>query len=220
MKSEEFAIAIDKRKKREVWTWRMLLCAAFFTLHSSLFISCSEENTVEDEFANWQERNEETIDRWAVQAGNGTYRKILTYAKSESTSGLKNSDYIYVEVLESGKGMESPIFSDNVRVSYRGRLIPSTNYSEGYVFDQTYLGDFDWKTAGMTEMMLSGSIEGFATALMNMHEGDRWRVHVPYQLGYGTTANSSIPAYSNLIFEVALQSFWPQDEEGEKFKSR
>ena len=220
MKSEEFAIAIDKRKKREVWTWRMLLCAAFFTLHSSLFISCSEDNTVEDEFANWQERNEETTDRWAVQAGNGTYRKILTYAKSESTSGLKNSDYIYVEVLERGEGTESPIYTDNVRVSYRGRLIPTTNYSEGYVFDQTYLGDFDWKTAGMTEMMLSGSIEGFATALMNMHEGDRWRVHIPYQLGYGSTSNNSIPAYSNLIFEVALLSFWHQDEDKGEFKSR
>ena len=221
MKSEKFATAIDKmRKKREIWTWRMLLCAAFFTLHSSLFISCSEENTEEEEFANWQERNEGQTDQWAVRVSSGWYTKILTYAKEESTPGLKNSDYIYVEKLEKGDGTESPIYTDYVRVAYRGQLIPSKSYSEGYVFDQSFLGDFDWKTAGTADFTVDGVVEGFATALMNMHVGDRWIVHVPYQLGYGATSMTGIPAYSDLTFEVALQSFWHADEEGGKFKSR
>ena len=63
-----------------------------FTL-SLILVSCSEENTEEDEYANWQEKNEGTTDRWAVLANNGTYQKLLTYTKNESAPGLKNSDY-------------------------------------------------------------------------------------------------------------------------------
>ena len=183
-----------------------------FTL-SLLFASCSEEDNTEEEYANWQEKNEGTTDRWAVWANNGTCDKYLTYSKNESTPGLKNSDYIYVEVKERGTGTESPIYTDNVRLAYRGRLIPSKSYSEGYVFDQSFLGDFDWKTAGMVVLSPNAVVEGFATALMNMHEGDRWIVHVPYQLGYGETAKTGVPAYSDLTFEIAVKSFWHLGEE-------
>ena len=63
-------------------------------------------------------------------------------------------------------------------------------------------------------------MEGFCTALMHMHKGDRWIVHIPYKLGYGTSTSSGIRAYSNLTFDIAMLEFWPQDEEIEIFKSR
>ena len=190
----------------------ILLSLILFPL-AGIISSCSEEDNTEEEYANWQERNEGTTDNWAALANNGTYDKYLTYSKNESRSGLKNSDYIYVEVVERGTGTESPIYTDNVRLAYRGRLIPSKSYSEGYVFDQSFLGDFDWKTAGMVVLSPNAVVEGFATALMNMHEGDRWIVHVPYQLGYGETAKTGVPAYSDLTFEIAVKSFWHLGEE-------
>ena len=64
------------------------------------------------------------------------------------------------------------------------------------------------------------SLSAMTTALMNMHPGDRWRVYLPYQQGYGTTSQTTIPAYSNLIFDIALQSFWHPGEQAGKFKSR
>ena len=190
----------------------ILLSLILFPL-AGIISSCSEEDNTEEEYANWQERNEGTTDNWAALANNGTYDKYLTYSKNESRSGLKNSDYIYVEVVERGTGTESPIYTDNVRLAYRGRLIPSKSYSKGYVFDQTFLGDFDWKTAGMVVLAPNGVVEGFATALMNMHEGDRWIVHIPYQLAYGSTTMTGVPAYSDLTFEIALKSFWHMDQE-------
>ena len=207
--------------KRNGWKYVRMMTLSFiiFPLSFSL-CACSEENTEEDEYANWQERNEGTTDRWAVLANNGTYQKLLTYTKEASTPNLTNSDYIYYEVLERGEGTESPIFTDSVRVAYRGRLIPTTNYSEGYVFDQTYLGDFDWKTANMTDVVASGLVEGFSTAVMNMHAGDRWRVYIPYQLGYGTTTSNGMRAYSNLTFDIALKTFWHPGEQMGMFKSR
>ena len=198
-----------------------MMALSFIILPLSLSVcACSEENTQEDEYANWQERNEGTTDRWAILANNGTYQKILTYTKDASTPGLTNGDYIYYEVLERGEGTDSPIFTDSVRVAYRGRFIPTTNYSEGYVFDQTYLGDFDWKTANMTDFVASGVVEGFSTAVMNMHAGDRWRVYIPYQLGYGSTTQNGVQGYSNLTFDIALKTFWHPGEQLGMFKSR
>jgi FKBP-type peptidyl-prolyl cis-trans isomerase FklB len=47
----------------------------------------------------------------------------------------KSSEYIYVKVMESGEAGDSPMFTDSVRVSYQGRLIPSATYKDGMVFD-------------------------------------------------------------------------------------
>jgi FKBP-type peptidyl-prolyl cis-trans isomerase FklB len=57
-------------------------------------------------------------------------------------------------------------------------------------------------------LAINGVVTGFGTALMRMHRGDRWRVYIPYQLAYGSSARSSIPAYSTLIFDLQLEDFW------------
>ena len=41
-----------------------------------------------------------------------------------------------------------------------------------------------------------------------MHIGDRWKVYIPYQLAYGKTNNGTIPAYSTLVFDVTLVSYY------------
>jgi len=176
--------------------------------------SCSKETETESEYANWQSRNDAMTDQWAA---NSAYRKIKSYTKDQTTSG-KNADYIYVEVLESGSGTESPLFTDTVRVAFQGRLIPSASYAEGYMFTYTYLNDFSWQTAGVTDG--SSWMDGFATALQHMHIGDRWRVHIPYALMYGAASDTSYPAYSNMIFDIALFDFWHPGETRPSFKAR
>lgn len=181
--------------------------------------SCSEDSNEVDEFENWEERNNAAITQWS---NNSALRKIKSYTKDQMTGGT-SSDYIYVEVLESGSETEteSPLFSDNVWVAYRGRYIPTVSYPEGYIFDQSYEGEFDWRTADMIEFSVSGVVTGFSTALMQMHRGDRWRVYIPYHLGYGTSSSTSIRGYSNLIFDIALLDFWHPDEDHPiSFKAR
>jgi FKBP-type peptidyl-prolyl cis-trans isomerase FklB len=53
-----------------------------------------------------------------------------------------------------------------------------------------------------------------------MHIGDRWRVRFSYSLGYGANAAGTIPAYSDLIFDIALLDFWHPGEQVPNFKSR
>ena len=196
--------------------WLGYVGVLLFTIHYSLFtVSCSEDETGTEEFGNWQERNDAVISQWAA---NSSLRKIRVYTQDDTSTG-KNSDYIYVEVLASGSGTESPLFTDTCRVAYRGRLIPSDTYKEGYVFDQSFLGDFDVKTVGVADG--ASWVPGFSTALQNMHVGDYWRIHIPYDLAYGSSENGTIPAYSNLIFDVYLYDFWsPSVKNHPKFKVR
>ena len=189
----------------------------FYLFTFLLLLSCASETEEEDEWDNWEQKNETVLSQWG---SNASYRKILTYSKDGSVTGWTNSDYIYVEELEKGSGTESPLFTDTVRVAYRGHLIPTATYPEGYVFDQTYVDDFVWGTAGQTDFVTSSVVDGFATALMNMHVGDRWRVRIPYMLGYGTSSTTTITGYSNLVFEIALYDFWHPGETRPSAKSR
>ena len=196
----------------------ILLSVILFPL-VGMVSSCSEDDSTIDEFANWQERNEAVTEQWAASG----MKKIRVFTQDDTSTG-RNCDYIYVEVLEVGDGTESPLYTDTVRMAYRGRLIPTTNYADGYVFDETYLGDFSWHTAGMATMAIGGSssalVSGFATAVMNMHKGDRWRVHIPYQLGYNTSSSGSVTAYSNLTFDIALLDHWHPGDYRPAFKAR
>lgn len=213
------------RKEMTLKRWLWMICLSFIICPLSFSVcACSEETTEEDEFDNWQEKNETVLSQWAADT---SYRKILTFSKDESTTvTYKNTDYIYVEVLESGSGTETPLYTDTVRVAYRGHYIPTTSYPEGLVFDQSFLGDFDWTTAGTAKFLTGGVVDGFATALMHMHVGDRWRVHIPYMLGYGksdykaSSSSSTIPGYSNLVFEIAMFDMWHPGEYRGEFKSR
>ena len=207
--------------------WKYILLAVILFPLVGMVSSCSEESEEEGEFDNWQEKNEAFISQLAA---NPNYQKILTYTKDvTTTSNVSNSDFIYVEVLESGSGTETALFTDSVLYTYRGRLIPSKSYEKGYVFEETFLGDFDWSTASMQKACVSWNpsknvetlfIPGFCTALQNMKKGDHWMVYIPYQLAYGEEGSSPIPGYSTVIFEIAVADIWHPGEHRPVFKSR
>ena len=192
---------------------RMLLCAAFFTLHSSLLISCSESEDDPNEFENWEVRNREFFASLedSLKQNPAQWHKLKSYSKNPSTSTGSNTDYIYYKVITTGyetNETESPLYNDSVLVSYQGRLLPTTSYPEGYVFDSTVYGKYDLRTNATAKFQIStGLINGFSTALLRMHRFDTWRIYIPYTLGYGTTASGTIQPYSTLIFDVTLYDF-------------
>jgi FKBP-type peptidyl-prolyl cis-trans isomerase FklB len=196
--------------------WLMPFCLlTFIPLLSSCEEDDDDDGDDEAEFENWQERNDLEVAEWASDP---SLIKIKNYALNENaTAG--NTDYVYVKVLEEGYGSESPMLTDTVRIAYRGRLIPSKTYLEGFVFDQSYLHEFAWETAYPAQG--ASWIVGMQTALLQMNAGDRWLIHIPYQLAYGSSSGSTtIPAYSNLIFDVALFDFWHPEESRPPFKTR
>lgn len=180
--------------------------------------SCSEEDDIVDEFPNWQATNEAFVDHLTdsvnkLLADNPLrtdWKRLKSWSKLNSEAGT-NADYILVKVLESSQetNASKPLYTDSVAVHYQGRLLPSTNYAEGYVFDQSYYGNFNPELSRPTKMKLSELIDGFVTAVLNMQRGDRWLVYIPYQLGYGaSSSNSAVPSYSTLVFDIALADFY------------
>ena len=133
------------------------LIALLFTL-SFGFMSCAEDTTVEDPYANWDDRNVRYLDsiadvaraneipelnevgKWVIKCNyKFSNESSLNPGLGGSSVGLNPSetppsvnDSVYMKVLEVGKGSNriSPLYTDTVSVYYRGELI------NGTVFDQ------------------------------------------------------------------------------------
>ena len=95
------------------------------------------------------------------------------------------------EVIKMGKG-KKPVATDKVKVHYHGTLI------NGTVFDSS-VDRNEPITFGLTQV-----IAGWTEGLQLMPVGSKFKLYIPYQLGYGSQQAGSIPPYSTLIFEVEL----------------
>ena len=194
--------------------WMRMISLSFIICHLSFSLSaCSEDDATEDEYADWQQRNEAYFaavasDSLGSTGSRSQWLRLKSFALDQDSEG-QATDYVYVKKLVEGSGSDSPRYTDSVRVAYQKRLMPTSAHPEGYVFDTTIYGDFDLKTAATAKFLTSGTVDGFCTALMYMHRGDRWRIYIPHQLGYGSTVQSGVPAYSTLIFDVELVDFSP-----------
>ena len=186
-----------------------------------LFMSCSEADDTPEEYANWQAKNEAYFEEQYqkhLAASSSTCFVLKSYTKGDklNVSEVAHTDCILVDVLPSdfpskGDKTTSPLFTDDADIHYRGYLLPSLSYPTGYVFDISYSDMFAKNITGAepATMSVDALIAGFSTALQHMHRGDYWRVTIPYQLGYGSSDYSSIPAFSTLIFEIRLVDFEP-----------
>ncbi|MEH6472578.1 MAG: FKBP-type peptidyl-prolyl cis-trans isomerase [Halopseudomonas sp.] len=119
-------------------------------------------------------------------SGNATEQGVQT-----SSSGLQ------YKVLEPGSGTEHPGPTDRVKVHYHGTLI------DGTVFDSSV------KRGEPIDFGLNQVIAGWTEGLQTMVEGEKTRLFIPSQLGYGNSSAGSIPPGSVLIFDVELLAINP-----------
>lgn len=118
----------------------------------------------------------------AFLAENGKKEGIVTLP-----SGLQ------YEVLTKGEGTESPKAESTVSVHYTGSLI------NGNVFDSSV------QRGQPATFPVNGVIKGWTEALQLMKVGDKWKLYIPSELGYGARgAGADIPPHSLLIFDVEL----------------
>jgi len=149
-------------------------------LFSFAFQSCKDKDDNSSAYAEWRAKNEAHIEDIR---NNPAYRATI---EPQGGPGV-----VYYKIDKSGNG-KRPLDTDRVKVRYEGFLINSDK-------------PFDDASNRIVEFAVNGVVPGFRVALQNMKEGDKWEVHIPWQLGYGAQGSSpKIPPYSALIFKIEL----------------
>lgn len=114
-------------------------------------------------------------------------------AENAKREGVKTTaSGLQYEVIEATLG-QKPKATDKVKVHYEGTLV------DGTVFDSSYRRG-EPITFGLNQV-----IAGWTEGLQLMSIGSKYKLYIPYQLGYGERgAGQSIPPYAALIFTVEL----------------
>ena len=186
------------------------------TLMAFAFTACSETDNSTDDFPNWQAANEAYFDSiYNVAKANTAQWRLIPSITLTPEAVKNNTDNVAVQVIEAGDGSKPALQNDTVRVILQGRLKASPGYPQGKVFHQTYVGSDDHSTANAAKLAVGSAVPGLQTALQNMPIGAKWRVYVPYQLGFGSALGSGtvagassttvqVPGFSTLIYTVEL----------------
>lgn len=95
------------------------------------------------------------------------------------------------EVITEGTGIK-PTIVDTFVANYRGTFLNGTEF------------DASSKHGGPLTMALTQVVKGWTEALQLMSIGSKYKLYVPYNLGYGIYDYGSIPGGSLLIFEMEL----------------
>lgn len=95
------------------------------------------------------------------------------------------------EIIRQGTGI-LPTKEDKVSCHYTGSYIDGTEFNNSHTM------------GGPIEFSVTGVIKGWTEALLMMPVGSKWKLYVPYYLGYGPGQYQAIPGGSALVFEIDL----------------
>lgn len=140
--------------------------------------------------ARLQEREAAKMEALAEE--NATKGADFLKTNGEREGVVTTESGLQYEVLQTGNG-DSPTADSVVKTHYHGTLI------DGTVFDSSV------DRGQPVEFAVDQVIPGWTEALQLMKVGDKWRLYVPAELGYGEySPGPSIPPNSTLVFDVEL----------------
>ena len=125
-------------------------------------------------------------------AGNLLKGADFLSANSQQQGVETTSSGLQYLVLENGSGTQHPSASDTVKVHYHGTLI------DGTVFDSSV------DRGEPISFGLNQVIKGWTEGLQLMVVGEKTRLFIPAELGYGNSSAGKIEPGSTLIFDVEL----------------
>jgi FKBP-type peptidyl-prolyl cis-trans isomerase FkpA len=114
---------------------------------------------------------------------------IDNYLSTNSITAQTDASGLRYMITSLGTGAK-PTLANSIKVKYKGMLL-----SNGQIFDQAN---------SAVVFKLSNLIQGWKIGFQLLPAGSKATLYIPSGLAYGTQATGSIPANSNLIFEVEL----------------
>lgn len=114
---------------------------------------------------------------------------LQSYLDSKGiTNAVQHPNGFFYTIQDAGTG-KKPTVCSSITVVYRGKLTDDTQ--------------FDSNTAGVS-FTLGGLVKGWQLGLPLIGSGGKITLYIPPSLGYGSVASGSIPANSNLIFDIQV----------------
>lgn len=138
-----------------------------------------------------KEKEEETKNFYAKSKANSDSLKKEGFQEIPSGNG------VLYKVIKSSNG-KMPQDTSLVKVHYSGKLL------NGTVFDSSI------KRGEPAVFRANQVIKGWTTALINMHEGEKCEVYIPFEQAYNERTQGDIPPYSDLLFEIELLKVNPK----------
>lgn len=122
--------------------------------------------------------------------------ELITRVQTDSADVYKTSPsgVLYRKLAPTYHTGYKPKPTSYVCVNYKGWLVDGTEFDSGSK-EWLYVGNL---------------VSGWQEILCMMQDGDRWRIYIPYSLGYGSDGttdddgNFIIPPYSTLIFDLEI----------------
>lgn len=136
----------------------------------------------------YQYKIQEVKNKSNIDAG----KKFLAENKKRPAVKVTKSGLQY-EIITTGTGPK-PTLNDKVSVHYTGAYIDGTEFNNSHTM------------GGPISFGVTGVIKGWTEALLMMPVGSKWKLYVPYTLGYGPGQYQTIPGGSALVFEIDLLS--------------
>ncbi len=111
----------------------------------------------------------------------------------ELPSGLQ-----YEVITKGDAAAAMPKLQDTFVAHYAGSLI------NGQEFESSY------KRGEPITYPVTGVVKGWTEALQLMHIGDKWKLYIPSEMGYGDRGSgAAIPGGATLVFEIELLNVKP-----------
>ena len=192
----------------------------FLLFVAGAFVACEEVEEA-GKYDNWVPRNEAFIDSIKAETGNsivasledaknmeiGKLYAIKVETGGVSVDGNSKPQYVYCKKHYYGTFITGEEFDGNFdgfgATDSKLPLPLSSPSSES----SELLAESKWPTDfnSPSEFFVSKVISGWTWPLQYMQVGERWLLYIPWQSGYGSSGNSSIPGYSSLTFDVYLK---------------
>lgn len=132
----------------------------------------------------------ENCDAVTIQAPESEITTLRNHLTSYGITTTEDYRGFFYVIINPG-GSDKPSVCDDVKVNYVGRFL------NGTVFDQANGASF-----GLQKLIV-----GWQEGIPLIGAGGKIRLYLPPTLAYGSTASGSIPANSNLIFDIDLLGF-------------